>query len=95
MIDRHVLRGIASSVVGPFDHPVTVEVVSMSKVEDNTPASMCWLSKDEAKCRPASGYPLEPGTKVEIDLFEGEELWAVTMSIGLLAYSVKGYRGRL
>ena len=94
MIGRHPLNATQSPIIEkPFDVPKTLEIVAMSAVEDNTPATMCWLAKNKQNCRPGSGAPLEPGTKVEIDMLPGEQLWGVTESVGLLFVSVKGYRG--
>ena len=95
MLGRHNVSASAERFVGPFNAPVTVEIVSMTRVENNTPATMCWIWFDKESCRPGSAYPLEPGTKIEVDLDAGQELYAVTQSVGLLGFSVKGFRGTI
>lgn len=80
-------------LLGPYQEPVTIEIISMSRVEANRAASMCWFEYSKEKCRPGEGIPLEPGTRIEIDLMPGQALWCVTQDVGLLAYSVKAFRG--
>lgn len=94
MLGRHNVSASAERFIEPVDRPVTVEIVSMTQVEANTPATMCWIWYDKTNCRPGKGYPLEPGTKIQIDMLPGESLYAVTQSVGLLGFSINGYRGK-
>lgn len=93
MLDRFTVTAEASRFIKPVSYPVTVEIVSVSQVSANQTASMAWIAKDHERCTANKGYPLEVGTKVEVDLMPGESLWAITQDIALLAFSVKGYRG--
>lgn len=93
-LGRHNVTPSTEILCGPFGEPVTIEIVSMAQVESNTPATMCWLSFDKKQCRPGLGYPLEPGTKIEIDMLPDQILYCVTQDVGLIGYAVKGYRGR-
>jgi len=87
------LRAIATVIAGPFPSATTVEVVSTTMYDDHREGSMCWVSDEgAANCRVGHGFPLEPGTKVEVELASGQELYAITQSIARLGVSVKGTR---
>jgi len=92
MLIRHPVRPKATKFFGPSRGEATVQIVAMSRTEANKTATMCWISHDEKDCTPGNGYPLEPGTKIDIDMSSGEELWAVTQDQSLLAVIVNGPR---
>lgn len=93
MLGRFVANADPRVFLGAFDTDVTVELVSMSKVDENSVGGLCWIGKNREQCERSKGYPLEPGTKVEIDLRAGEELWGVSGTMALVGYSVKAWRG--
>lgn len=93
MLGRFLANAEPRVFLGPFNVDRTVELVSRTMVDANTPGGLCWVGKSEEQARRATGYPLEPGTKVEVDLYAGEVLWGVAGTTALLGYSVKGYRG--
>lgn len=93
-LGRFPANAEAKCMLGPFNENVTLEIVSMSMVDENTPGSRCWLAYDKESCRRSLGYPLEPGTEVEVDLIAGQELWCVATSTALVGYSVKSWRGK-
>ena len=89
MLHGAPIRAIKSKIVGPFTRPTTVEVVSTTLNSENNPASLVWITKSEAECNVGKGFPLEPGTKIEVDLEIGQAVWAITQNLARIGVSVK------
>jgi len=89
MLGRFVANAKPRKFLGPFHEVYKVELTAMSSVDENTPGGLCWIAKDKDECKRALGHPMEPGTKITVDLLVGEALWGVSGTTALIGYSVR------